>query len=217
MLVLSVILNLATKQVDYTAAFVHAPIDKPPNFDSLSSEEQAKTGVFVSMPRGFSQPNKVLRLKKSLYGLKQAPRNFFLYLKGKLEKIGFKSQQDLDPCLFVSDRVICLVYVDDTLFYSPKEEWIDEVIQQLKDNDMDLEVEGEVAGFLGVHIVRDQDDKGITLTQTGLINRIVEAAGITHLPIKHTPASVKSLVKDENGDEIDGTFNYSSVVGMLQY
>jgi Reverse transcriptase (RNA-dependent DNA polymerase) len=53
-LILSLILGLESKQVDYSAAFVHAPIgDKE---------------VFVAMPRGFSQPGKVLRLKKSLYG-----------------------------------------------------------------------------------------------------------------------------------------------------
>jgi hypothetical protein len=26
----------------------------------------------------------------------------------------------MDPCLVISDKVICLVYVDNTLFYSPK-------------------------------------------------------------------------------------------------
>jgi hypothetical protein len=47
-----------------------------------------------------------------------------------LEKIGFVTQTDLDPCLFISDQVIGLVYVDNTLFFSPKEEYIDEVIQK---------------------------------------------------------------------------------------
>jgi Reverse transcriptase (RNA-dependent DNA polymerase) len=103
----------------------------------------------------------VLKLKKSLYGLKQAPRNFFLHLKSKLEEVGFVSQADVDPCLFVGNQVICLVYVDDTLFYSPKAEYIDEVIEKLKKNGMDLEVEGEVAGFLGVHISRNVPDNSI--------------------------------------------------------
>jgi Reverse transcriptase (RNA-dependent DNA polymerase) len=101
------------------AAFVHAPIDKDPNWDSLTEEEKARSGVYVSMPRGFNQTGKVLKLKKSLYGLKQAPWNFFLHLKSKLEAVGFRSQEDLDPCLFISDKVICLVYVDDTLFLFP--------------------------------------------------------------------------------------------------
>jgi len=137
MLVLSTILGLSTHQVDYTAAFVHAPMEED---------------VYVDMPRGFSEPGKVLKLKKSLYGLRQSPRNFFQHLKGKLEKIGFESAEDVDPCLFISDRVICLVYVDGTLFYSPDPKYIDDVIRKLEAEGMDLEEEDNVAGFLGVHI-----------------------------------------------------------------
>ena len=55
MLVLSIVLNLATVQVDYTSAFVQAPISDK---------------VYVEMPQGFRQPDKVLKLKKSLYELK---------------------------------------------------------------------------------------------------------------------------------------------------
>ena len=116
MLIMSLILGLSTKQVDYTAAFVHAPIDKPPNYDNMSNENQGKSGVYVEMPRGFSKQGKVLKLKQSLYGLKQAPRNFFQHLKKQLESVGFESNPDIDPCLFVSKKVICIVYVDDTLF-----------------------------------------------------------------------------------------------------
>ena len=119
MLILSLVLGLATRQVDYTAAFLHAPIDEDPDLELMTQEERRRSGVFVEMPKGFSEPGKVLKLKKSLYGLKQAPRNFFQHLKGKLEKIGFVSS-DSDPCLFISDRVICIVYVDDTLLFSPR-------------------------------------------------------------------------------------------------
>jgi hypothetical protein len=168
MLILSIVLGLSTKQVDYTAAFVHAPIDKDPDWDKLTEDEQQKRGVYIDMPHGFSQPGKVLKLNRSLYGLKQSPRNFFQHLKGKLENIGFKSAEAVDPCLFISDKVICLVYVDDTLFYSPRQEYIDEVIQQLQEQGMDLEVKGSVAGFLGVHIERNEQDDSIKLTQRGL-------------------------------------------------
>jgi hypothetical protein len=51
LLMMSILLE--TKQVDYVAAFVQADID---------------TTVFVEMPRGFAQPGKVLKLKKSLMG-----------------------------------------------------------------------------------------------------------------------------------------------------
>jgi hypothetical protein len=79
----------------------------------MSEAEREKSGVNLEIPCGFQEKGEVLRLRKSLYGLKQAPRKFFLHLKGKLEKIDFV-QSDFDPCLLISDRVNCLVYVDDT-------------------------------------------------------------------------------------------------------
>ena len=142
MLTLATILGLATQQVDYTAAFIHAPI---------GDDE-----VYVDMPRGFSKPGMVLKLKKSIYGLKQSPRNFFLHLKGKLEEAGLQSNPEVDPCLFVSDKVICLVYVDDTLFFSPDPKYIKEVTDKLRNLGMELEEEDSVAGFLGVDIARDE-------------------------------------------------------------
>jgi hypothetical protein len=201
MLILSAILGLSTHQVDYTAAFAHAPMDED---------------VYVDMPRGFSEQGKILKLKKSLYGLKQSPRNFFRFLKGKLEKIGFESAMDIDPCLFISDKVICLVYVDDTLFYSPRPEYIDEVIQKLRDEDMDLEEEEDVAGFLGIHIERKSNGT-IKLTQSGLIKRIVDTLNLHNQHAKLTPAAADPLVMDADGDPPDGTYSYASVVGMLQY
>ena len=98
-LVVTIILGLENKQIDYTAAFVQAPID---------------TDVYVEMPRLFSTKGKVWKLRKSIYGLKQSPRNYFLHMKSKLEELGFR-QSVADPCLFISPTVICLVYVDDAL------------------------------------------------------------------------------------------------------
>ena len=217
MLVLSIVLGLATRQADYTAAFIHAPIDRDPNWDNMTPEEQEKSAVFVEMPRGFTKPGHVLRLKKSLYGLRQSPRNFFQYLKGKLEGIGFKSMDDVDPCLFISDRVIIIVYVDDTLIFSPKAEYIDDVLSKLRAADMTLEEEDSVAGFLGVQIEHLADGR-IKLTQKGLIQRIIRALGLTNARgIADTPAAEKPLPIDREGEPPDGNFNYASVVGMLGY
>jgi hypothetical protein len=37
---MSITFDLATLQVDYTAAFVHADIDKPPNWDTMMALEK---------------------------------------------------------------------------------------------------------------------------------------------------------------------------------
>ncbi len=39
LLIMSIILNLSTLQVDYTAAFLHAPIDQDPNWENLTEQE----------------------------------------------------------------------------------------------------------------------------------------------------------------------------------
>jgi hypothetical protein len=164
LLLLSAQLDLATRQVDYVAAFVHSPLPAPKGFDKMNPEERRRSHTYVEMPRGFKQEGKVLKLNKALYGLKSAPKAFFTHLKGNLEAIGFEQAIDVDACLFISEKVICLVYVDDTLLYAKNHEDIDEVIRQLtEERNMALEVEDDVAGFLGVDIKKDAETGYITL------------------------------------------------------
>jgi len=84
---------------------LHAAIVAAPNWDDLSKEEK--------------MIQEVLKLKRSLYGLRQSPKNFFQNLMSKLELIDFRSAWDMNSCLFTSEDVICLVYVDDTFSFLP--------------------------------------------------------------------------------------------------
>jgi hypothetical protein len=118
--------------------------------------------------------------------------------------------------LFVSDRAICTVYVDDTLFFSPRQEYIDEMIVKLEDSGLSLEAEDDVAGFLGV-LIKRRGDGTILMTQPGLTERIVKALEIDHLPPKRTPAKHGELGKDEGGEAARGEYSYPSVIGMLGY
>ena len=100
MLIMTILLGLENKQIDWTSAFLQASID---------------TEVYMEMPKLFSKPRKVWKLKRAIYGLKNSPRAYFLHVKSKFEELGFQ-QSEADPCLFISPTVICLVYVDDALF-----------------------------------------------------------------------------------------------------
>jgi hypothetical protein len=198
MLVLECILGLCSKQGDITCAFLHASLGK-------------YEAVYIEMPQGFEQYDKngkpnVLKLNRTLYGLRQSPRAFWLYLTEKLERCGLKQSQ-LDPCLFIGSCVICIVCVDDLLFWSPKEEYIYEFGERLRAEEVELEEELQ-------H--RNETPSHIHMTQEGLIKRIIEALGLDmdQTNAKGTTAECKPLVKDENGEPQQDTFNHASVVGM---
>ena len=110
-----------------------------------------------------------------------------------------------------------MTYVDDCLWWARSRKDIDEVIEQLRGPkyNMTLEIEDSVAGFLGVHIDRQEDGR-IVLTQKGLIDKIIEALQIEDLPPVSTPAT-ECLGKDEFGDPANCAFNYASVIGMIWY
>jgi hypothetical protein len=68
---------------------------------------------FVEMPRGFAQPWKVLKLRKSLYGLKQSPRNHFKNLSNKLKTLRVPS---FGGCVPNIHPFTVILGGDDTLF-----------------------------------------------------------------------------------------------------
>jgi len=119
-----------------------------------------------------------LKLKKSLYGLRQSPRNFFEHLKSKFAKLGFR-QATSDPCLFIIENFVCIVYVEDTLFFSSSQSYSNHTLEQPRLEGLELNVEDDVAGFLGVHMNR-QLDGSTEMTQTGLIEFIIKALGLEH-------------------------------------
>ena len=166
---LSTHFDLATCQVDYVAAFVHSPLPQPVGYDKMSDKEKLRSCTYVEMPIGFRKKGMVLRLNKALCGLKSAPKAFFSHLKSNLEATGFKQAIGVDPCLFISDKVICLVCVDDTLLCAKNHGDTDEVIRQLtEERNMALEVEDDVAGFLGVKIKKNRETGEVTLKQKEL-------------------------------------------------
>jgi Reverse transcriptase (RNA-dependent DNA polymerase) len=110
----------------------------------------------------------------------------------------------IDPCLFRSKDVICVTYVDDCLFFSHSEEKIDTVLEDLKSPNpttFQLNVEDDVAGFLGIHLAK-QCDGLIKLKQTGLIDWILRMMNMEDCREAMTPAEKGTIGKDEQGQDV---------------
>ena len=146
--------------MDYTNAFVQA---------DLHDDEH----VYIELPDYFGSRDKGdVVLKKSLYRVKQAPLRWFEWLRNGLIRRGF-SQCDYEPCLFSKNGVIILVYVDDCLFFGKNGQILDEMIEDLK-KEFDLKHEGDVRAFLGIDIVRNENDGSFMLKQPYLIKKVLD-------------------------------------------
>jgi hypothetical protein len=83
---------------------------------------------------------------------------------------------------------------------------------------LDLNIEEDVAGFLGVHAGKNPYGS-IELTQVGLTDRIIGALGLEQDKSigKLTPAEYSCLGTNADDEACNEMFNYRSVVGMMQY
>ena len=179
--------------------------------------------IYLEMPENFEScdgTDSVLRLKKSLYGQLIAPRLWYEKLSAGLIARGFV-KSTIDPCMFISKKVVVLAYVDDLIIYAMTEKPIDDLLESFKNDgdeyNWEMTVEGSVNEFLGIDITR-MGNKW-KLTQKGLIQNVLKATGMVDCNAKESPTNSdgKPLGSDKLGEPAKESWSYSSVVGMLLY
>eukprot|EP00957_Ditylum_brightwellii_P111965 8538724-Ditylum_brightwellii.AAC.1 len=118
-------------------------------------------------------------------------------------------------CLFSTVKVICLLYVDDCLFFAPKPSDMVYLLTKIKAEGMSFNIENNDAGLLGVTIECKTESNTIMLTQTDLIVRTVDALGLNNARLTRTSSEVALLGKDPNRDRGNAAFIYMSIIGMM--
>ena len=141
MLILECLLDLKSTQRDVNCAFLHT---------HLSEEET----IYDHTPQGFTQydkrgKTKVLKTKRCLYGLNNNRRAFLKFMMEKHGVCGLE-QRKLDPCLFIGDTVIAVMYVNTILMWSTDDNHMIDLAQLLNKEGVGLEKESNAVGFLGV-------------------------------------------------------------------
>jgi hypothetical protein len=214
-LILCLLGNLHSRQIDYANAYTQA---------------QADCKIYMTIPAGFTVidgtleftggNNKntnstfALRIKRNMYGLKQAGNNWFDMLKASLISLGFR-QSAHDPCLFIRNNCLILVYVDDCLIFGKDDLVLDQVIASLKSVFV-LTSQGTVGAYLGIDIQKTTQGF-IELKQTGLIKKIISACGLQDQSAEHTVPANVILTADLTGPPRKNNWNYRSLIGMLNY
>ena len=87
-------------------------------------------------------------------------------------------QSSMDPCLFIGEKVMAIIYVDDILFWSVDVNGIHDKAMKLCEQGVDLEQEDDAAGFLGVTLGRDETTELMGMKQVGIIDHVIETTWI---------------------------------------
>jgi len=216
MLILSSILGLHSRQVDYMQAFPQAELQDPVFLCIPQGWHADSSGKLTPQPDPrHKDTSHYLKLKRNLYGIKQAAHNWFNHLRDGLLRLGF-CQSQADCCLFLRQDCIILIYVNDCLLFAPSKSPIDQVILTLSKT-YNLQDEGDVSAYLGVQVTKDSDHGTITLTQPGLIEQVIKDVGLTDFSKgKETPAD-SVLHADKDGAPRHESWNYRSMIGKLNY
>ena len=211
LLALVAIHNWHTVQLDYVQAFPQAPVEKD---------------LYMEIPKGFeveggkSNKEHVLHLHKNLYGQKQAGRVWYQHLRHILvNKLGFTQSQH-DECVFWKGQTMYILYTDDSILAGPDKREIEKIISDIEKAGLEITIEGKLEDFLGININRRKDGS-IHLTQPLLITQIIEAIWGKNgekITSRTTPASSSNLLsRHTDSPEFDGSFDYRSVIGKLNY
>jgi hypothetical protein len=184
---------------DVKGAFLNARFGPKDPAHYLRVNKQV-TEIWVDMdpsarPFVDSRGELMLRLDKFIYGLKQAPYKFQLHLVAFLKKLGYV-QQSTDECLFIKhdgDKYsIISTHVDDILQVATSKHLVTELHEALLEEYKAITFSDSAEAYIGMSVERSEDLKHITLTQKGLIDKILK---------KYLPSNDK-VSSDPNSDRL---------------
>ncbi|CAI7863109.1 unnamed protein product [Closterium sp. NIES-53] len=215
MTTLRVLLHIAAQRdyelhsLDFSTAFLQG---------SLHEE------IWLRRPPGFTESfptGTQWSLRRPVYGLRQAPREWHDTLRTTLASLGF-APSTTDPSLFLRiDSTLplfyVLVYVDDLVFATADTEALALVKSKLQKRHTCTDL-GELTSYLGLWITRDRAQRTITLTQSHMVQQVLQRFGFTYsspqstpLPTGHSPSAPPS---DES---VEPSGPYPELVGYLMY
>lgn len=169
--------------------------------------------VFMSVPEGYKETEKVCMLSKALYGLKQAPQRWNVKFTDKLKKRGLEAL-DTEKCIFVNaDRSIILaIHVDDSLVLGNNLETMRKLLDDLN-KDFKITIVLELKSFLGLDIEKIGDC--ITIKQTKYVETLLENFNMERSKVCSLPMLPNEITEGSEQTGTSVTFPYRKCVGSL--
>ncbi|CAI7862962.1 unnamed protein product [Closterium sp. NIES-53] len=180
--------------------------------------------IWLRRPPGFtgpSPPGTQWSLRRPVYGLRQAPREWHDTLRTTLAALGF-APSSADPSLFLrTDTSLppfyVLVYVDDLVFATGDTAGLAHVNSELQKRHTCTDL-GELRSYLGLQITRDRAQRTITLTQSHMVQQVLQRFDFTYSSPQATPLSTRQSLSALPLDEsVEPSGPYPELVGCLMY
>ncbi|CAI7798182.1 unnamed protein product [Closterium sp. NIES-54] len=168
---------------------------------------------------GSFPPGTQWSLRRPLYSLRQAPREWHDTLRTTLASLGF-TPSTADPSLFLRTDTLLppfyiLVYINDLVFATADTAGLAHVksVLQKRHTYTDL---GKLRSYLGLQITRDRARRTITLTQSHMVQQVLQCFDFTYSSPQATPLSTRHSLSALPSDEsVEPSGPYPELVGCL--
>ncbi|CAI7790663.1 unnamed protein product [Closterium sp. NIES-54] len=171
--------------------------------------------------RGFSQRQGVDFFQTFSPTLKMTTLWWHDTLRTTLAALGFAPSTS-DPSLFLrTDTTLppfyVLMYVDDLVFATADTEALAHVKSELQKRHTCTDL-GELTIYLGLRITRDRAQRTITLTQSHMVQQVLQRFGFTYSSPQSTPLPTgHSLSAPPSDESVEPSGPYLELVGCLMY
>ncbi|CAI7784720.1 unnamed protein product, partial [Closterium sp. NIES-53] len=213
MTTLRVLLHVA-KQRDYA---LHSL-----NFSTAFLQGHLHEEIWPRRPPGFTDtfsPGTQWSLRRPVYGLRQSPREWHDTLCSTLRDLGF-CPSSADPPLFVhagSTPFFILVYVDELVFATADRAALAEVKSELQKRHTCSDLV-ELLCYLGLQITRNRAARIITITQSHMVQEVLQRFKFQFSTTQPTPLAVDHRLIGPFPDEpFESSGPYAELVGCLIY
>ncbi|CAI7730576.1 unnamed protein product, partial [Closterium sp. NIES-53] len=191
-------------------------------FFQTFSPSPKMTTLWLRRPPGFTgsfPAGTQWSLRRLVYGLRQAPREWHDTLRTTLAALGFAPSTS-DPSLFLRTDAnlppfYVLVYVDDLVFGTADTEALAHVKSELQKRHTCTDL-GELTSYLGLRITRDRAQRTIILTQSHMVQQVLQRFGFTYSLPQSTPLRTgHSLSAPPSDESVEPSGPYPELVGCL--
>ncbi|CAI7820011.1 unnamed protein product [Closterium sp. NIES-54] len=178
--------------------------------------------IWLPRPRSFTglfPEGTQWSVRRPVYGLRQAPRKWHDTLRTTLAALGF-APSTAHPSLFLRTHTsrplfYVLVYVDDLAFATADTEALALVKAELQERHICNDL-GELQSYLGLQITRDRACRTITLTQSHMVQQVLQRFDFTWSLPQPTPLSTGLLLSPPPSNEsVEPSGPYPELVGCL--